>query len=378
MSGILFLAAGLLLVVHLASVALYLYRLARPMVAPSRIGHPFVTLLRPVCGLTHAERETLRSSFTQDYPDYEVIFCAETETDPAVPFLRQLMAEYPAIRARLLIGQDRVTRNPKLNNVWKGWHGAEADWICMTDSNLLLPPDYLARVVAQWGPTTGCVSAPPVGMAPQGWAARLECAFLNGNQARMQYAADSIGPAYAQGKTLFFHKPLLEGAGGLRALGRDLAEDVAATRLVRGLGLQVSLARLPFAQPIGRRRLSDVWARQLRWARVRRAGFPVLYALEPLNGAVLPVLFVMGGLAGAGAPMTWAIGYLALWYLAEGWLMRRAGWPSRTGDLWLLPLRDLLLPALWLASFRRRGFDWHGKPMGEADDAARPVMVPAE
>ena len=96
------------------------------------------------------------------------------------------------------------------------------------------------------------------GIRTEGLAGHLECAFLNGNQAKLQGAADSLGFGFAQGKTLFFNRPLLESAGGLNILGRTLAEDAAATRTVRALSCVVTLTRQPFAQPIGRRTMSQI------------------------------------------------------------------------------------------------------------------------
>ena len=360
-AGLVALGAVVLMVAHLLVLGVYWRRLARS-VAPGEgvIGQPFVTLLRPVCGLDPFETETLRSSFRQDYPRYEVIFCAQSPDDPVIGLVRRLMAEHPHVPARLLVGDDRVTGNPKLNNVWKGWQAAGADWICMTDSNLLLPRDYLSRVVDAWGPETGLVSAPPVGVRAKGLGGSLECAFLNGNQAVLQYAADSLGMGFAQGKTLFFNKPLLEAAGGLRLLGRRLAEDAAATQVIRGLGRRVTLVPLPFAQPIGTRSLAQVWARQLRWGRVRRDAFPALFLCEIFNGGVVPIAMAVAAVVLSGGPAALGLGYAALWYLAEAWLVRRAGWPLGWRGVVAMLLRDLMMPALWGATYARRGFDWRG------------------
>lgn len=374
--------AAALLAAHLLTVGLYLVRLRRnrePRRAqPPRafIGTPRLTLLRPVCGREAFDRETLESSFAQDYPDYEVIFCAPSPNDPAVPLLRELIAAHPERPARLFTSERRITRNPKLNNLWAGWQAAEADWVCMADSNLRLPADYLATVVAAWDRETGLVSSPPVGERPDGLAGSLECAFLNGNQARLQLASDSLGSAFAQGKTLFWNRRMLDGAGGLEALGRYLAEDVNATRLVHGAGLKVRLTPLPFAQPIGRRAFRDVWKRQLRWSRVRRDGFPWLFAAELLNGPLAPFL-----LTGIAADRLHSVALLpavvALWYGAEIVLMRRAGWPSAWRDLLALPLRDLLLPVLWLATFLKRDIEWRGNAISpqNPDEPMTPVLA---
>lgn len=353
-------AATTLLILHLGAIALYLLRLHRPTPKGGVIGQPFVTLLRPVCGLDPFDADTLRSSFHQDYPRYEVIFCAQTPDDPVIPLVRRQIAQHPHIPARLLIGLDRKTGNPKLNNVWKGWQNASGDWICMTDSNLMLPRDYLSNVVGSWGPSTGLVSSPPVGIMPQNVAGHLECAFLNGNQALLQHAAASVGMGFAQGKTLFFNKPLLEHAGGLHLLGQTLAEDAAATRVVRELGRAVTLMPLPAGQPIGKRTLKQVWDRQLRWSRVRRDAFPLLFLFEIFNGALLPVAFTSAALQMQGLNPLYTFGYIAIWYLAELVLTKRAGWPLGWHALPLFILRDLMMPAIWLATYRKRGFDWRG------------------
>lgn len=377
MGLILALAAATFLGLHLGTVALYLRRIFRPTPPQGVLGQPHVTLLRPVCGIDPFDAETLESSFRQDYPSYDIIFCAQDHADPVVPLVRAMIARHPQVSAKLLIGSDPVTRNPKLNNLWKGWQAAWSDWICMADANLLLPPNYLSIVVDSWDEGTGLVSSPPVGVRPQGWGGHLECAILNSNQARLQLASDSLGDGYTQGKTMFVNRVMLEREGGFPALGKFLAEDAAATKLVRGAGLKVSLTPLPFTQPIGRRSLRQVWDRQLRWSRVRRDAFPALFTLEILNGAFVPAL-----LAFAAAGPEAGIPFLLAWYGAEIALIRAARWPGGWRDLSVLPLRDLMLPALWIATFARRGFDWRGTAMGSTPEEQRPdtgpLIAPAE
>lgn len=359
----LILAAVALLTAHLVTVALYLRRLTRPAPAVGSVGEPHITLLRPVCGVDPFDAETLQSSFALDYPSYDIIFCAQTPDDPAVALVRRLIAENPGVPAQLLIGYDKISANPKLNNLFKGWNASPSDWLCMADSNLLLPPDYLRTLIACWGPETGLVSSPAIGTRPANWGGHLECAALNGNQARLQFAADSLGIGFAQGKTLLFNRALLEQAGGYVALGTHLAEDATATRLIRGIGRKVSLPPQPFAQPIGARSLRTVWKRQVRWSVIRRDAFPVLFTLEFLNGALVPFGLALTGAVLAGASPALALGYLAVWYLAEAFLMRRAGWPASWRDVAVLPLRDVMLPAVWAATFTQRGFVWRGTAM---------------
>src|SRR5262249_56414882 len=131
---------------HVVSTATAAIRCRKNAQATPLDAHPPVTIVRPVCGLDNFVEETLRSSFHLDYPDYELIFCVASERDPVVPIVRRLIAEYPATPARLLVGDERVSTNPKLNNCVKGWNAAAHDWIVLADSNLLMPSDYLQRL----------------------------------------------------------------------------------------------------------------------------------------------------------------------------------------------------------------------------------------
>lgn len=334
---------------------------------------PAVSVVRPVCGLENYLEETLETTFRADYPEFELIFCAADPADPALPLIRRLMAAHPAVPARILTGDDRVSGNPKLNNCVKGWQAARHDHILLSDSNVLLPPDYLRRCMAEFTPKTGLVSSPPIGIRPQGLAARIECAFLNTFQARWQMAASALGNGFAQGKMLFWDRKVLEAAGGIAVLGAEMAEDVASTKVVRAAGKVVRLPPRFFEQPIGPRKTGVVWSRQLRWAKVRRLGFPLLFLPEALAGAALPVLALMAMILAGAAPL-WALPVLLLaWYGAEYALAAADDWPRAPADLLAWVLRDAMLPVLWLAAWRGNSFEWRGNAMTAEDvRAARP------
>src|SRR5215831_8723974 len=160
----------------------------------------------------------------------------------------------------------------------------------IADSNVLMPADYIQRLFASWQADTGLVASPPIGSRPQGFWAEIECTFLNTYQARWQYVVDSFGNGFAQGKTMLWRREDLERAGGIATLGKEVAEDAAATKIVRAAGLKVRLVDWPFAQPLGRRSASEVWNRQLRWARLRRASFFVYFLPELLSGGIVPMI----------------------------------------------------------------------------------------
>ncbi len=334
---------------------------------------PPVTIIRPVCGLDEVERATLASTFALDAANVEVLFCCATTHDPAVPYLRHLIAQNGHFNARLLIGLERHSCNPKLDNLTKGWREAKHDWIILSDSNLDLPPDYVARVMAGWRSGTGLVSAPPIGSHPLNFWAVVECAFLNTYQARWQYTADCVGFGFAQGKTLAWRRADLDRWGGITALGQELAEDAAATKIVRTAGRHVHLAGPGFAQPLGHRTPSQVWNRQARWATLRKLSFPLFFMPEVLTGVVPPIFAAVVAAGLLDVPPTSPIMLsllVAVWFGSEAVLARAAGWHLTWASpvAWLL--RDLMIAPIWLSAWASSGYQWHGATISTIDTEA--------
>jgi ceramide glucosyltransferase len=319
---------------------------------------PAISLVRPLCGLESFSGETLHSSFTLNYPVYELLFCVANASDPIIPWVRAAMRAHPNVPSQILIGDEKISINPKLNNMVRGWQAARFDRIAFIDSNVLLAPEFLQSLVMAMHEDTGVVSAPPIGVAPRGFWAHLECAFLNTHEARWQYAAAAVGMGFAQGKTLFYPRSVLES--GFMELANEPAEDAATTKMVRRRGLQARLA-MPSMQPLGARSAADVWSRQLRWARLRRVTFPWEFAPEIMTGCALPLLAAALAAYGFGVSVPLAIlAYVFAWYLPEIALAVLCRWPVSLVTPVVLVLRDALIPALWVAAWMGRNFTWRG------------------
>jgi ceramide glucosyltransferase len=363
--------------VHLASVLIAALRCRRSSPSsglnPISVGTkgPGVTLIRPVCGIDNFVSETLASSFQLNYDRYELIFCIASADDPAVGLVKRLMAKHSTVAARLLIGDDRISANPKLNNCVKGWKAARYEWVIMADCNVLLPPDFLQRMLASWRSDTGLVCSTPIGARPKGFWAELECAFLNTYQAKWQYVSEAVGLGFAQGKTMLWRRQLLEQAGGIRALAEEIAEDAAATKVVRAAGLRVRLVDHSFEQPLGLRKLKDVWARQVRWARLRRATFPLYHLPELFCGSCFPTIAAAYAAFASGLNVIPIIVILwFVWFSAEALLAYVAGWYRSRRMFFADLVRDLLLPMLWIDSWLADDFVWRGNDMTVSSGAA--------
>jgi len=357
--------AALLLATNLLCQAIALVRLRRKDRRTALLAAlPPVTIVRPLRGIEAFSRETAISGLELDYPRYHTIFAVADPDDPIVPLIEELIARHGSDRAQLITGDVPVSANPKLNNCVKGWNAAQTEWVILADSNVMMPKDYIQRMLASWREDTGLVCSTPAGSRPQGFWAELECAFLNTFQARWQYAGEACGQGFAQGKSMLWNKPFLDAQGGIAVLGEEIAEDAAATKLVRRAGKHVHLVGQPFEQPLGERSLYDVVQRQFRWARLRRVTFLPFFLPEILSGPLLPVILAAVALPAFGWS-AWLAPVLVLlpWYAAELALAYGVGWYLS----WRMPLalliRDIVFPGVWVYAFIAGEVSWRGNAM---------------
>lgn len=358
-------ASSALLLSDLASILLASSKLkARCLIPPPSGNQPPVSIVVPSRGVEPFTQETLQRAFSLDWPRYELIFCVAHAEDPVVKLINAAIAGHPEIPAQLLIGDDRVSANPKLNNCVKGWQAAQHNWVILADSNVLMPVDYVQHLMAAWRPDTGLVCSTPIGSRPDGFWAEVECAFLNTLQARWQYTGEALGLGFAQGKSMLWNKPMLDANGGIEALAAEIAEDAAATKLVNGLGLRVNLVASPFEQPLGQRTFAEIWSRQTRWARLRRVTFPLFYTPEILTGVAVPLLLalVAAASAGVGLPTT-ALCVLAFAYAPECLLAWAKGWYLSPRIVTAMIVRDVMLPAIWTRGWLGGAVEWRGNAM---------------
>lgn len=365
MEEILFFASGMLILANLISILMAAWRLSSNGVsAPPIADRPPVSIVIPARGIETFTRQTLSRAFQLDWARYELIFCVADGTDAIIAEIDAAIIAHPLVPARILVGDDRISANPKLNNCVKGWQAARHDWVVLADSNVLMPPDYLQHLMAAGRWNTGLVCSTPLGSLPDSFWAEVECAFLNSHQTRWQYAGEAMGFGFAQGKSMLWYKQLLDANGGIGALAAEIAEDAAATKLVRRLGRKVHLVASPFEQPLGSRNMREVWSRQRRWARLRRVTFSTFFAPEILLGGALPfALAVTAATIGGTSPATAAAIVVTSIYLPELLFAYAKNWHM---SLWSLPamiVRDLIMPVIWLRSWLGGQFEWRGNSM---------------
>jgi ceramide glucosyltransferase len=172
----------------------------------------------------------------------------------------------------------------------------------------------------------------------------------------------SLAPLdFALGAVIAVRRDALTQSGGFEALADFLADDFQlGNRLVRLTGRRIAICPVVvdcLDAPINWR---QAWAHQLRWARTIRVSKPLPYFFSILSNATLwPLLWA------ALAPSELSLLALALCLLVRivnaQTLQHRLGpVPGQNWFFWLVPIKDLLQFALWLAAFSGNRILWRG------------------
>lgn len=243
-----------------------------------------ISILKPVKGVDADLRNNLESFFYLNYPHFELLFCVPSHRDPACKVVEELIVKHPWVNARLFVQESNIGPNPKVNNLIRAYELAAYDWVLVSDSNVLVPPDYLRRLVAHLDVDVGMVTSVVAGRHPKKAGGELESVYLNTFYARWMCLAEMAGKTCVVGKSMLFRRSVAERFGGMRNLARYLAEDYMAGEAMRKLGLRVVVAADPVCQVIGKYAFKDFWSRHIRWGRIRKAQAPIAFAFEPVMG----------------------------------------------------------------------------------------------
>jgi ceramide glucosyltransferase len=347
-----------------------------PPGVPSARPEP-ITVLKPLHGQEPLLAEALATLCEQDYPaTYQIVFGVGDTEDAAIPVVRALRHRYPNRDIELVIDPSRHGANPKVGNLINMLSAARHDILVIADSDVHARPDYLRRLAdALAEPGVGLVTTLYAGLpACRTVASRLGATQITHGFLPGALLGRALGRNDCLGATMCLSRETLDRIGGLASLRDHLADDNVLGRLVHGAGLDVVLARTVVATTVPERRISSLWRHELRWARTIRALEPVGFAASilqyPLFWALLAVI------VSGGATWTWVLvaGVWAIRALAVTGIDRALrgmlGGLAFRSPVWLLPLRDLLSVAEWLASYAGRHVDWRGLTI-EADTPFR-------
>lgn len=315
-------------------------------------------MLKPLAGLDEGLEENLRSYFEQVYPEFEILFAVRKESDPAVPVVRALMLEYPAIDARLIITGEPPYAHAKVFSLKCMFDQARHDLIAMADSDVRVRRDFCRNLAGEFEEERlGLVTCPYRAVAGNSLWSQLEAIGMNTDfHAGIFIAVMLEGAKFAVGPTIVARRNVLVALGGIERVKDYLAEDYMLGRIASELGFEVRLSSYIVEHRIGSERMRANFAHRLRWARSTRRSRPWGYIGQFFTHS-LPV----GILAISAHPKSWPLLSITVvlrafsaMAVSERILGAQVRW-------FLLPLQDTVAFLFWIAGFFGKSIHWRGQ-----------------
>ena len=363
---ILFLALGALAVFGVVTSTIYSLMVAmgvcrfRRRAAAATDASPFlppVSVLKPLHGDEPDLEQNLTSFFEQDYPKYEILFCARYSDDAGLAAARRVAARYPRVQARILTCGEPPWPNARTFSLEIMRRDARYPILVTSDSDVRVAPDYLASVVAPLAdPNVGMVTCLYRGVTRHGLWAQLEAMGMSIEMTSGVLVVEMLeGMQFALGPCMVMRQSTVEKIGGFEQVAQYYADDFVLGKWTAASGETVVLSTYIVEHHVRNASFSRSVAHQQSWATSTRFSRPLGHFGELLTYAV-PYGLLGLVVFGAAGHLALGLALLAVTLLDRVLLCMMVA--SRVvrdraafRKAWLYPLRDLMGFCFWLRSY---------------------------
>ncbi|WP_295636762.1 bacteriohopanetetrol glucosamine biosynthesis glycosyltransferase HpnI [Novosphingobium sp.] len=338
-----------------------------------------VTLLKPLYGAEPRLLDNLASFCTLDHAGpLQIVVGVQRADDPALDAVAHLRGRFPKVRIDLVTGADVAGANRKVANLIAMAPHAVHPVLVLSDSDMAAPQDYLVQILpALDTPGVGAVTCAYHGRGDAGLWSRMGAAGLDWQMLPGVVFGTRTGLATpCMGSTIALHAETLAAIGGFEVFAGTLADDYAIGAAIRARGETVVVPPLLVTHGSADRSLAELWRHEVRWA-------ATVLGVEPI-GHVASVIAMPLPLAMLALPLVPSAGQVALilaWVARAVLVQASAGvsgekpFGSTILAIALLPIRDILGFAVYIASFGARSVVWRGekltmKPEGRIETGA--------
>lgn len=326
-----------------------------------------VTVLKPLYGAEPRLYDNLATFLTQRHDGpVQVVFGIQRADDPAIGVVEALRAAHPQADIALVLDSTAHGASGKVSNLVNMMKGARHGTLVLSDSDIAVAPDYLARVLAALdAPGVGVVSCLYRGRGDAGFWSRFGAAGLSYQFIIGVVVAVAHGLASpCMGSTIALRRETLDAIGGFARFADTLADDHAIGQAVIATGQRLAVPPMFVTHAFDETSLAALWRHEVRWsATVRDVAF------WPYVGAVIGLPFPVALLAALywpAAGLSLALAALVARYMVVRAVDRAVG--ERVAPFALVPAHDCLGLAVWLASFFVRSVDWRGATLRMRSD----------
>lgn len=325
---------------------------------------PAVSILKSLKGLDPHMLAAFRSHCVLDYPEYEVLFGVQDLEEPAIALVKQLQAEFPRRKLRVVHCPQLLGPNGKVSTLAQMLPQAQYEYVIINDSDILVERDYLSRVMAPFADSeAGMVTTLYRALAGESVGSKLEALGISTDFAGGVLVARALegGIRFGLGATVATTKTVLRQIGGLEPLVDYLGDDYELGARIAAAGRKVVLADVVVETALSDYSFRDFWLHQIRWARNVKDRRPAQYV-----GLMLTFGVPWAVAAVIASPLSWWT-----WLVLAATLMMRTTAAIKVGrgvlhdpqvmrDLWLVPMRDFVALAVWIWSYAGNTVQWRG------------------
>ncbi len=330
---------------------------------PDKSFTPPVSILKSLKGLDAHMYPAFRSHCLLDYPEYEVIFGVSDPGDPALSLVEKLREEFPERTVQVVHCPQALGSNGKVSNLAQMLPHAGYEHIVINDSDIVVERNYLQGVMAPFRDRpVGMVTTLYRGVAGNTLGSKLEALGLRDFAGGVLLARVLEGGIhFALGATIATTKSVLRQIGGFESVVDFLADDYELGARAAAAGNRIELANVVVETALPDYSFRDFWIHQIRWARTVKDRRPL-----PYFGMVVTCGLAWAILAVALSPRAWwswlILAAVGVARLSSALVISRRVLrvPRAMRDLWLLPLRDAVALATWVASYCGNRIEWRG------------------
>jgi ceramide glucosyltransferase len=337
---------------------------------------PPVSVLKPLHGTEPGMERNLETFFEQDYPEFELLFCARFDTDEGLRLARKVGERYPSVDAKYVTcGEPRPKfHNAKVYSLAKLDSVAKYDNYITADADVRVEKDYLRRMVQNLkDPHVGLASCVYLGTAVgydekkgAGFASQLDAVGKSVEMTSGVLVAVMIeGSAkFALGATMAVRRKSFQDVGGFDELGQFYADDFVLGNRLAAQGTCVLLATHVIRLMVQDSPFWLSFRNQLRWMQSTRRSRPWGHLGSGLTFAMpFGLLGLLWGLLSGHAALglLWMTAMVVNRWLQAGAILTVLGDPDRVWNALIYPLRDVLGSLLWAASYGGENFYYRGK-----------------
>ena len=334
---------------------------------------PPLSLFKPLHGADPGLESYLESFFTQDYPDYEILFCARDSNDSGLATARRVASRHPSIPVKLLsTGGQPDYINDKVISLEKMAAEAAHQIFVISDSDVRVTPDYLRAVALPFADERVggmCCLYRGVAVQNRNWGGLWACLEAVGMSVEMSsgvLAARAMeGMQFTLGPTMAFRRETISRMGGFRVTADYCADDFVLGNETHKLGQTVVLSHHSIDHMVLHSNLAGSLKHQVRWMKSTRFSRPKGHLGEALTFSVPFGLLALAAALWLGHS-AWGFGLLA-WAIATRLALSIAVGRSVVGDtswfglLVLYPIRDFMGFCFWAASYAGNRILWRGR-----------------